>query len=262
MNNSHKGVVVISAGVAGIGLACARALKSEGYLVLSLDIDKSAVRAYCNEFGKASAITCDLSDPSEVEQAYKYLMHSVESLDVLINNVGIAGPQQPLEEIEIKAWQQTIDTDLNSFFYLTRMAIPRMKQQRSGLIINMSSSAGRQGCALRSPYVAAKWAAIGLSKTWAMELGAWKIRVNALCPGSVIGDRIERVIQRDSENRGIPPEEIRNAYQRQSSLREFVSADDIAAMVCFLAGPGGRMISGQVIGLDGHTETLTSSFDI
>ena len=136
-----------------------------------------------------------------------------------------------------------------------------MKAQRSGVILNMSSSAGRSGCPLRSPYVASKWAAIGLTETWAMELGPWNIRVNAICPGSVGGERIERVIQRDAEERGVSAEEIRTVYQRQSSLRDFASAEDIAAMVCFLSGPGGRMVSGQTIGIDGHTESLANWLD-
>ena len=94
-----------------------------------------------------------------------------------------------------------------------------------------------------------------------MELGPWNIRVNALCPGSVGGDRIDRVIDRDAAERGVTPDEIRTIYQRQSSLRDFVSPDDIAAMVCFLAGPGGRMISGQALGIDGHTESLANWLD-
>ena len=133
-----------------------------------------------------------------------------------------------------------------------------MKSRRSGLILNMSSSAGRYGCPMRSAYVAAKWAAIGLTQTWAMELGPWNIRVNALCPGSVGGERIDRVIERDAAERSMTPDEIRRVYQRQSSLRDFVSPEDIAAMVCFLAGPGGRMIYGQTLGIDGHTESLAN----
>ena len=87
------------------------------------------------------------------------------------------------------------------------------------------------------------------------------IEINALCPGSVGGERIERVIHKDAEERGVGPDAIRTIYQRQSSLRAFATAEDIAAMVCFLAGPGGRMISGQTIGIDGHTESLANSLD-
>jgi len=252
---------VISAGASGIGLVCARALSREGYRVLTLDIDAHAVAAFESEFGAGTASLCDVSDAGQVEAAWSKLMAFSNRVDVLMNNAGIAGPQQPVEEIAVEAWQQTLNTDLSSMFYLTRLAIPTMKAQRGGLILNMSSSAGRYGCPNRSPYVAAKWAAIGLAQTWAMELGPWNIRVNALCPGSVGGERIERVIHKDAEERGVDPDAIRTVYQRQSSLRAFASAEDIAAMVCFLAGPGGRMISGQTIGIDGHTESLANWLD-
>ena len=254
-------VAIISAGASGIGLSCARALVEAGYRVLTLDIDVEGVAAFEAELGEGAAVACDVSNPAKVETAFAQLMKSCDRVDVLLNNAGIAGPQQPVEEIEVEAWQSTINTDLNSLFYLTRLVIPLMKAQRSGVILNMSSSAGRYGCPLRSPYVASKWAAIGLTETWAMELGPWNIRVNAICPGSVGGERIERVIQRDAEERGVSAEEIRTVYQRQSSLRDFASAEDIAAMVCFLSGPGGRMVSGQTIGIDGHTESLANWLD-
>lgn len=254
-------VAIISAGASGIGLSCARALAAAGYRVLTLDIDVEAVAAFEAEFGEGTAVVCDVSHPAQVETAFASLTEACDRVDVLLNNAGIAGPQQPVEEIEVEAWQSTINTDLNSLFYLTRLVIPFMKTQRSGVILNMSSSAGRYGCPLRSPYVASKWAAIGLAQTWAMELGPWNIRVNALCPGSVGGERIERVIQRDAEERGVSAEDIRTVYQRQSSLRDFARAEDIAAMVCFLSGPGGRMVSGQTIGIDGHTESLTNWLD-
>ena len=254
-------VAIISAGASGIGLSCARALAAAGYRVLTLDINVEAVAAFEAEFGEGTAVVCDVSHPAQVETAFASLMGACDRVDVLLNNAGIAGPQQPVEEIEVEAWQSTINTDLNSLFYLTRLVIPLMKLQRSGVILNMSSSAGRYGCPLRSPYVASKWAAIGLAQTWAMELGPWNIRVNVLCPGSVGGERIERVIQRDAEERGVSAEDIRTVYQRQSSLRDFASTEDIAAMVCFLSGPGGRMVSGQTIGIDGHTESLANWLD-
>ena len=165
-----------------------------------------------------------------------------------------------MEDIELAAWQSTIDTDLNSVFYLTRLVIPLMKSQRSGLILNMSSSAGRYGCPMRSP----TWRQVGGDRArpdLGHGVGPWNIRVNALCPGSVGGERIDRVIDRDADERGMTPDEIRKVYQRQSSLRDFVSPEDIAAIVCFLAGPGGRMISGQTLGIDGHTESLANWLD-
>jgi NAD(P)-dependent dehydrogenase (short-subunit alcohol dehydrogenase family) len=132
-----------------------------------------------------------------------------------------------------------------------------LKQGAAGSIINMASSAGLHGCPLRSPYVASKWALIGLTKTWAMELGPAGIRVNAICPGSVAGPRIDGVIERDAARRGTSNEHIRESYQRQSSLRRFVDASEIASLAIFLASEAGAGISGQAMSVDGHTESLS-----
>ena len=107
---------VISAGASGIGLVCARALSREGYRVLTLDIDAHAVAAYESEFGNGTALLCDVSDAAQVEAAWSKLMASSNRVDLLMNNAGIAGPQQPVEEIAVEAWQQTINTDLGSMF--------------------------------------------------------------------------------------------------------------------------------------------------
>jgi len=259
--SSDQLVAIISAGASGIGLSIAQSLHELGYRLFIVDIDPSHVAEFQRVYGDGSARVCDVSDPQQVDSAFAAFRAQHERLDLLVNNAGIAGPQGVLEDIAVDDWQRTIDTDLNSLFYMTRHAIPLMKAQRSGAIINMSSNAGLSGCPLRSPYAASKWASIGLAKTWAMELGPWNIRVNALCPGSVSGPRIEGVITRDAEARGMTPDAIRRVYQRQGSLRQFTDPEDIAAMVGFLAGPGGAKVSGQAIAIDGHTESLANWLD-
>jgi NAD(P)-dependent dehydrogenase (short-subunit alcohol dehydrogenase family) len=131
-----------------------------------------------------------------------------------------------------------------------------MLRERRGSIVNISSTAGIFGYPMRSPYVAAKWGVIGLTKSWAMELGAAGVRVNAICPGSVSGPRMDRVIEGEALKLDVDPDAIRSAYQRQVSMQTFIDAADIGEMVAFLASPAARYISGQVISVDGHTETL------
>jgi len=177
-------------------------------------------------------------------------------LDILVNNAGIAGPTALCEEVSIEDWRRTIDVDLNAQFYCTKYAIPMLKAAGSGSIVMMASNAALFGYPLRSPYTAAKWALIGLTKTLAMELGPHGIRVNALCPCSVEGPRIDGVIEREAAKRGVSAEKVREDYQRQSSLRTFVSPGDVAAMALFLVSDLGATISGQAIGVDGHTESL------
>jgi NAD(P)-dependent dehydrogenase (short-subunit alcohol dehydrogenase family) len=144
---------------------------------------------------------------------------------------------------------------------MTRRAVPLLKSAGGGSIVNVASTAGLMGVPMRSPYAASKWGLIGLTKTWAMELGPDKIRVNAVCPGCVSGPRIEGVIDRDAKKRDVSPEEIRNVYLRQSSMRSFVSPEEIADTILFLASNKASHISGQALAIDGHTETLANWLD-
>ena len=253
-------VAIVTGGASGIGASIAGALLADGFEVFVLDIaipdnPEPALLAECH------MMTCDVSDAGSVASAIAAICSASHRVDLLVNNVGVSGPTAPVEDIDIQAWQQTIDTNLNAMFYVSKAVIPLMKAQRSGVIVNMASNAGLFGCPNRSPYAASKWAMIGLTKTWAMELGKFNIRVNALCPASVSGPRIEGVIERDAVARGVTPEAVREVYERQSSLRSFTKVEDIASMVCYLAGPGGTSISGQAIALDGHTETLANWLD-
>ena len=253
-------VAIVTGGASGIGASIAGALLADGFEVFVLDIaipdnPEPASLAECQ------MMACDISDSEAVASAIDAIGSASHRVDVLVNNVGVSGPTAPVEDIDIQAWQQTIDTNLNAMFYVSKAVIPLMKAQRSGVIVNMASNAGLFGCPNRSPYAASKWAMIGLTKTWAMELGKFNIRVNALCPASVSGARIEGVIERDAAARGVTPEAVREVDERQSSLRSFTKVEDIASMVCYLAGPGGTSISGQAIALDGHTETLANWLD-
>ena len=136
-----------------------------------------------------------------------------------------------------------------------------MLKASRGSIISIASSVVFTGCPGRAPYTAAKWAVIGLVKTLAMELGPDGVRVNAICPGSVDGDRVDAVIERDAKKRGLSEKAIRDVYLRQSSLRTFIEPEDVANLALFLASDLANKISGQALGLDGHTETLANWLD-
>lgn len=131
-----------------------------------------------------------------------------------------------------------------------------MRAQGSGLICLTSSTAGQMGYPLRSPYASAKWAIVGLTKTLAMELGEAGVRVNAICPGAVEGPRMDRVIENEASARGQAVDAVRQSYVKGVSMKTWVTAQDIANTVRFLASPSGSKISGQILAVDGHTETL------
>jgi NAD(P)-dependent dehydrogenase (short-subunit alcohol dehydrogenase family) len=254
-------VALITAGAAGIGRAMAEAFISQGLRVHVCDIDQGAIDAFLQANPEASATLADVADVAQVDQVFAELADRHGRLDVLVNNAGIAGPTAHVEDIETTDWDQTIAVNLNGQFYCARRAVPMLKAVRGGSIINISSNAAFSGLPLRAPYSAAKWAVIGFTKTLAMELGPDGIRVNAICPGSVEGPRIDAVIERDAQRRGIAAEEIRDLYLRQSSLRSFISAEDVANLAVFLASDAGAKISGQALGLDGHTESLANWLD-
>ena len=261
MQFSNGTNVLITAGASGIGRAIAETFIEKGASAHIADVSQTAIDQCLQDNPKLTASLCDVSDRGQVDQLFVDFQARYQQLDILVNNAGIAGPTAAVEDIDIDSWQQTLDVDLTGCFMVTRLAVPRLKAAGGGSIISMSSSAGLFGCPLRSPYVAAKWAIIGLTKTWAMELGPHNIRVNAICPGSVSGSRIDAVIERDSAQRGISTDKIRDLYQRQSSMRRFTEAQDVANMAVYLASELGAGISGQAIGVDGHTESLSNWLD-
>lgn len=258
---NHRPVALVTGGAAGIGRAIADRFAAGGWGVHVCDADPDAVRRFRAEMPGATASVADVSNAAQVQALFDDLRASHGRLDVLVNNAGVSGPTAPVEEIAPADWDRTVAVDLNGQFYCTRLAVPMLKAAGGGSIVLISSSAAFFGYPLRTPYTACKWALIGFMKTLAMELGPHRIRVNAICPGSVRGPRIDGVIERDAAKRGRTAAEIRRLYERQTSLRSFVGAEDIANAAHFLASAEGAMISGQALGVDGHTESLSNWLD-
>ena len=178
-------------------------------------------------------------------------------IDVVCANAGTGGPAGRIEESGLcRSGSDCVGVNLFGAFLTCRWAARVMREQGSGLIVLTSSTAGLFGYPLRSPYAAAKWGIVGLTKTLAMELGPAGVRVNCICPGAVEGDRMERVLANESEATGTPIEELRANYVACTSLKSWVSADDLADMVLFLASPAASKITGQILAVDGHTESI------
>lgn len=248
-------VVMITAAASGIGRTVAETFATAGHRVFVSDANAKSVEEMSAANPGISANRVDVTSPEEIEAWFATVKATTDGVDVLINNAGIAGPTERLENIAVESWHQCIDVCLNSQFLTSRCAIPLMKERRNGSIINLSSTAGLFGYGLRTPYAAAKWAVIGLTKSMAIELGDWNIRVNAICPGSVSGDRMDRVIAAEAALRSTSPEEIRREYTSGQSIKRFTEPKEIADLCLFLSSPAAGMISGQAIAVDGHTET-------
>ncbi|WP_380253005.1 SDR family oxidoreductase [Kiloniella antarctica] len=253
--------VLVTAGAAGIGRATAEAFLAKGARVHICDIDQTALDGFlpvASKQGLLSKSLLDVTDEVGITTLFEQLTKEFGRLDVLVNNAGISGPAGALETLNYAEWQKCISVNVDSQFLFSRAAIPMMKTQKSGSIINLSSTAGMFGFPLRTPYAAAKWAVIGLTKSMAMELGPYGIRVNAVAPGSVSGPRMDRVISATAQAQGLSGDEVRSQFEHQVSMRTFVSPEDIANIIVFACSPSGNKISGQVLAVDGHTEGLSS----
>ena len=251
--------IIISAAADGIGWSIASLSLDKGYNVYLSDINQKRIdiinkHPLINK--KLFIDNVDAKNQDSVEKYFYSLKKRITSIDALINNVGIAGPTGPMESLSISDWKNTIDINLNSHFYFTKYSIPLLKNNKCGSIINISSTAGLFGFPLRTPYVASKWAIIGLTKSLAIELGEFNIRVNAICPGSVLGDRMKRVIEAKAKSTGVSEEELQKDYESMVSLKTFVSEEDIANMALFLLSNEAHKISGQVMTVDGNTERM------
>jgi NAD(P)-dependent dehydrogenase (short-subunit alcohol dehydrogenase family) len=246
--------VAITAAGGGIGLSVAKAFTAQGADVHICDIDASAIAAASAEGLRASQV--DVSDPDAVDRWIDEVLAIGDGLDVLVNNAGTSGPTALIEDVELADWDRCLAIGLTSHYRTCARVAPAMKAGKNGSIINISSTAGTYGIGMRAPYVAAKWAVIGLTKTLAIELGGDGVRVNAICPGSVDGDRMRGVIDREAVARGTSAQDVQREYLEGQSIARFVQPSEIADLCLFLASDAARMISGQAIAVDGHTETF------
>lgn len=253
----HKRVV-ITAAAQGIGRAMAEAFLAAGARVHICDLDAERLTAFSDAAPALGTTLADVAASDEVARLFAEAEDRLGGLDVLINNAGIAGPAGPIEDCALEDWRRTLAVGLDGAFHCLRQAVPLLKAAGAGSIINISSTAGLMGYPLRAPYTAAKWALVGLTKSLAVELGPFGIRVNAICPGSVDGPRMDSVIAAEAAARGRTPEQVRESYMRNVSLRTFIDARDIAETALFLASDAGAKISGQALAVDGHTESLAN----
>jgi NAD(P)-dependent dehydrogenase (short-subunit alcohol dehydrogenase family) len=254
VNTSAKGLrVLVTAGAAGIGLAIAKTFKEHGARVHVCDVDDKALGALDAGITKTKA---DVSSLADVERLFADAHKTLGGLDVLVNNAGIAGPTGKVEDIKVEDWDRCIAIDLSGMFYCTRKAMPMIKAAGGGSIVNLSSAAGRHGFPQRSPYCAAKWGVVGFTKALAVEAGPDKVRVNAILPGIVEGERIERVIAAKAKATGVSHEDFRKAFLETTSLHSTVTAQDIANMALFVSTEPGSRITGQALAVDGDVRYL------
>ena len=248
--------IVISAGASGIGLATAKICLSKGATVYICDLNEKFInklKKHPLKNKRLFAYECDASNEYDVSSFFEEIKKKTKKIDALINNVGVAGPTGTLEKLKSKDWEQTLKINVISHFYFSKLAIPMLKKNKGGSIINLSSTAGIHGFPLRSPYAASKWAIVGVTKTLAMELGKYKIRVNAICPGTIKGDRMDRVISAKAKFLKVSKKTVEKEYISMTSMNTWIYEDDIAKTCGYLISDDAIRVSGQIISVDGNT---------
>ena len=249
-------IAAVTGAGSGIGRAIAQGYAREGAQVAVLDLNGEAAsetaQQILNAGGRAMAFTLDVTDRDACRVMATKVAGEVGNISILVNNAGINRRNAFTGEASavIKDWEDIIAINLNGTFNVTRLAIPHLKKSQAGVIINMSSVAGRFGYANRSAYSATKWGIVGFTKTLSIELGKFGIRANAILPGSVEGDRIQRVFENRAKASGKSLEQIKKEAMTVQSIKRFVDPRDIAALVIFLASDAAKSISGQMLPID------------
>lgn len=249
--------VMVSAGATGIGREIARAFVREGARVHVCDVDERALSELAASDPAIGRSRCDVAVRGEVARFFEEGIAGLGGLDCFVNNAGIAGPTGRIDEIDPAEWDRCIAIDLTGQFNCARLAVPYLRRSANASLMNVSSLAGRLGFAMRTPYASAKWGVVGLSRSLAVELGPDNIRVNALLPGIVAGERQVRVLTAKAEARGVSFEEMERLAFSYTSLKEYVTPQQLADLVVFVASPRGRMISGQALSVCGDTGMLS-----
>ena len=242
-------VAIVTGASKGIGRVMSQLFAREGARVVcaarSADLVNETV-ADIERAGEAVAVAADAAR-EEGAQASSPDQREVRALDTLVNNAGDGGPTKPIQDYTTDDWFYTVNSCLTSAYLCSRFAVPAMIAAGRGAIVNIASMAGRRGLAYRVGYCSAKAGQIGMTYGLALELGRHNITVNAIAPGAVAGDRIDRVIQGQADVRGVDVERMRKSFVERSPLRRMSTAEDIASLAAFLCSDHARNISGQCI---------------
>ncbi len=244
-------VALITGASKGIGRVMSRMFAREGAAVICAArtqglVEETAALVQADG-GRAIAVTGDAAAEDDVRRMVERGVRAFGTLDTLVNNAGDGGPTKPVQAYTTEDWFYTLNSCLTSSYLCIRFAAPEIIKAGGGSIVSISSAAGRRGLAYRIGYCAAKAGQVGMTYGMALELAPHNITVNAIAPGAVAGDRIDRVIAGQAEVRGVALEKMRQAFVESAPLKRMSTAEDIAALAVYLCSAAARNISGQCI---------------
>ena len=251
MNLLNGRVAIVTGASKGIGRVMSQTFAREGARVIcaarSDALVQETVALIRTAGGEAVSVVADASTEDGAKAIVAAGVNAFGGVDTLVNNAGDGGPTKPIQDYTTEDWFYTVNSCLTSAYMCSRFAVPAMIAAGRGAIVNIASMAGRRGLMYRVGYCSAKAGQIGMTYGLALELGRHNITVNAIAPGAVAGERIDRVIQGQAEVRGIDVERMRKSFVERSPLQRMSTAEDIASLAAFLCSDAARNISGQCI---------------
>jgi 2-hydroxycyclohexanecarboxyl-CoA dehydrogenase len=250
---ANKNVIVTGA-AAGLGRIIAHSFAREGADIAILDFQPAGkTEALVKTEGRRCAtLMCDVRDEAAVGTAVAGAADFFgKRVDVLVNNAGFNGHYSLVKDMPLAHWRETLEINLTGTMLVTRAVLPLMISARKGCVVTTASNVSRRGLPYRADYVCSKWALLGLTETLALENAAYNIRVNAVCPGPIEGDRIEDVMAHHAEVEGKTIAEIRRAWEEAAPMNRFVTPEEVANAMLFLCSDEASAMTGQALNITG-----------
>ena len=248
--------VVVGSG-RGIGETIARTFAQEGAAVALVDLAKmkseleSIAQEISQKGGKAIAIVADCTDDSQVKKMVDETVRRWRKIDILVNSAGLRGPLVPVQDITEEEWDTVLDVNLKAVFLCCRAVLKIMLQQKSGSIVSISGSAGKEGMALRGSLCAAKWGLSGLTQTIAKEAGPSGIRANIICPGGMDEPELRDMYAERAKGLGMEFSQLEKSVLEQTPLRKYAKHDEVAKAALFLASSDSSHTTGESLNVSG-----------
>lgn len=246
---------VIITGIAeGLGRTLVDTFLERGDRVIGCDLAGPSLERLKVARPDVQVMAADVASPNDLAAFFEFAFHNLAAVDVLVNNVGIAGPRAPADEVTLEDWQSSLQTNLTGAFLCIQKVLPAMKQQKAGSIVNVSTGSVRTLPPCRAPYITSKAALEGLTRAIAREVGPFGVRCNAVQPGMMDNARLKRVLDRVAMQSGRSSAEVEAELLQYVSMRSKVSMGEVASMIAYLTTESARNVTGQIIAVDGNIE--------
>ena len=201
---------------------------------------------------RALVVPTDVTDEAAVERMVAKTLEAYGRIDILVNAAGVTGPiETPVQEIKVDDFRFVLEANVLGTFLPTKHVLPGMIARKYGKVVNISGTSGLRGYKYRAAYSSSKWALRGFTRTVALEVGPHNINVNALHPGIVAGDRMDKLCREKGKKRGWTPEQVHQEYVNEMALRRVTTSQDIANAVLYLVSDDSKNMTGQSVTVDG-----------